>query len=193
MKPAHVALVIAYGPEARAFIYSGLAARLAEEYRVSIIARSPGTKAFDSFSSLAVIQMPANTERPVLGELRSLWLRSQVKRIQSEGFDLWSHYLAATQKQVQEARGHPHSALGDFTARGVAQLVRGVEVWWGARFGTSQDWSELLKRQGIDCVVTAGYAGPYNLPGLQTASNMNIRTIVTTNSWKDVYATPTLL
>jgi hypothetical protein len=55
--------------------------------------------------------------------------------------------------------------------------------------GTNPVWRQLFTEHRIDCLIASCFASTPALPGLQTAANLGLKTIVATNSWKDVYTT----
>ena len=65
-----------------------------------------------------------------------------------------------------------------------------IEKLLGKFLGTNLKWKELLESQGIDLIIASSYSSLKTLPALQTALNIGIKTIVITNSWKDVTVAP---
>jgi hypothetical protein len=184
----HIALLVAYGPEVKAFVHSGLAERLSKDYKVTIIARLPHSAVFAGLEYCDVVQMPAGEEARLLGKLRSWGLRTQVQWLQKRGRKHWVHYLP---KNGATPSGGAMSSLSSAIKgnRLVARSVSVIERSWGRAFGSHDAWRTFLLARNIDCLITSAFSGTYVLPALQTASNLGIQTVVATNSWKDVYTT----
>jgi hypothetical protein len=184
----HIALLVAYGPEGKAFVHSGLAERLSKEYKVTIVARLPQSAVFAGLTYCDVVQMPAGEETKMLGKLRSWGLRTQIQWLQSRGRKHWVHYLP---KSAENSSGRMLSGLSGAIkgSRLVARSMSVIERSWGRLFGTHDAWRRFFNSQKIDCLITSAFSGTHVLPALQTASNLGIHTVVTTNSWKDVYTT----
>jgi hypothetical protein len=85
------ALVIAYGPEARAFLHSGLIQRFVEAGMApSVFASQPSSEALRSLPSGTPRPFPAGAERSILQRLRGL-----SRRKQGRGAAGWAERLAA--------------------------------------------------------------------------------------------------
>jgi hypothetical protein len=190
MSRHHIAILLAFGPEVRAFVHSGLAKALARTHRVTLIAAHPGSRAFEPLDDLPVIGMPLSQESGLLQRVRywsevlhEEWLRSRQRQ-------RWRHYLAqtnsvppggATSRMLARAVGARHWVTG---------LAHGAERWCGTHWGTQPEWRGLYEAEGIDSVLTASYSSQRTLPALQTAANLGLKTVVVTNSWKAVYSKP---
>ena len=73
-----VALVIAYGPEARSFLQSGLAARLSHEHELVIVTANPKSRAFAGLSA-PVLPLPCESEPSAMLRVRA-WGRGVRRR-----------------------------------------------------------------------------------------------------------------
>jgi hypothetical protein len=185
----HIALLVAYGPEVRAYLHSGLAASLAAMYDVSLIARHPQSSAIGHVNGMRLEQMPAPLEGRVLSKLRSWSLRAQLRWLRAQGKNNWSHYLSGHSQGEREIPPR-NSLVGNLmTSVELAKAYGILERWWGRHFGTNRAWKKLYRGSNIDCLIASSYAGTYTLPALQAAANLGLSSVVTTNSWKDVYAT----
>ncbi len=73
-----IALVIAYGPEARAFLQSGLASRLSAQWDVMLVTAHPSSRAFEGCSE-PVLPLPCESESEQMLRLRA-WCRGARRR-----------------------------------------------------------------------------------------------------------------
>ena len=78
MAGGRLALVIAYGPEARAFLQSGLAALLSEDWEVVVLTPEPASAAFAGRRE-TVLPMPLAGESRKMGRIRG-WSRGVRRR-----------------------------------------------------------------------------------------------------------------
>jgi len=68
----------------------------------------------------------------------------------------------------------------------LATLERRLGVWQG----TNPTWKDLFLRLQTDCLISAGFSSAAAISAMQTASNIGVKTVVVTNSWKDIYVCP---
>lgn len=182
-----VAFLVAYGPEVRAFIHSGLINAVAKNHEVSIIARMRKPSVFSSLNGIPVIEMPAPTETHCLERLRNSARQSKICWLEGQGRTKWRHYLPSKPKQKSLASRLVGRAFG--TSRG-ARTVGALERFAGRYLGSCASWKECLENSRVDCLVTSGFSDAMIAPALQTAANLGIKTLILTNSWKDVYVSP---
>ena len=187
---SHVALILAFGPEVRAFLHSGFGQRLASHARVTVLTANPCSLAFAGMTNLDVVALPLSSEPGWLQRLRYWVDLLHEVRMRVHGRTKWLHYLpagvTASRRRRQGAR--VFNALGRLPW--VLEGSRQLERWLGRRFGTCGAWATLIGGLGIDCIVTDSYANARTLPALQTAANLGTRVVVVANSWKDVYSKP---
>lgn len=179
----HVAVVVAFGPEVRSLIFSGLVERLARRMRVTVLTPNPHSAAFRSLPpGVAVVALPTGAEPRALGRLRGRALGLQRAWQERRGMRKWSHYAAP---------GAPRSILGR-AGRRVAgswtvRLATALERTAGAWAGTDAAVAECFTALGIDALLASSYSTGRMIPLLQTAHNLGIATVIATNSWKDVH------
>jgi len=190
MSRRHVAFLIAFGPEVRAFLYSGLIPRVAAKHLVSVITAHPGSGAFLSLERIPLIVMPEGGEANMLQRVRYWSEVLHEEWLRSRGRQRWRHYLPPPGRAGGGAgRFRP---LARVLARipGVPRLAHWAENRYALGAGTHWEWKRLYQQGRIDCLVTSSYASARTLPAIQTAINLGVRTVILPNSWKDVYAKP---
>jgi len=182
-----IAFLVGYGPEVRAFIHSGLVEAVAKNHDVSIISRVKNPSAFGSLNSIPVVEMPQPRETDCVERLRNSARQSKIAWLEAQGRTRWRHYLPSrpTQKSL------PSRLVGKaFSTSCGAKTVSALERFAGRYLGACAGWKESLENPLVDCLVTSGFSDPIIAPALQTAANLGIKTLILTNSWKDVYVNP---
>jgi hypothetical protein len=183
----HIAFLIAYGPEVRAFLHSGLALSLADTFKVSVIARFPKSAAYHGLKNIAVLPMPEAKEGWVVRRSRAWAREAKAHLLESRGRKKWRHYLPP----AVAGRNPRCSGLKSlFASAGGTASLTAAERLCGRSLGGSRGADHLLKEAGIDCLVASGFSSPIVTPFLQSARNAGIKSVVLTNSWKDVYVSP---
>lgn len=188
-KTGPIALLVAYGPEVRAFVHSGFAEALARTHPVTVFTRITEARAYRAVRGLAIQPAPAAHEPRFLARMRSLANKTHQAHLASRGRRVWNHYLSgkpATPKR--KFFDHFGRWLG-CSAFGV-RLTSGVEGFAARCWGSDAAWAETFREQGIGALICSSHASPHTLPVLQTAMNLGLKTMVINNSWKDVYTTP---
>ncbi len=183
----HIGLLVLFGPEVRAFLYSGLAARLARHGRVSVITTNPASAAFSRLGDGAVQAAPREAPPHAVRRLRGWNRRLQDAWMNTQGESRWRNQpppgLTASgpvPRTVRPGTGCP------LWLRNAHQLERSLSFLSGG----GKDWKSLCQRLGLDCLVAADYASPAASMALAGAARNHVATVVLTNSWKDVYAHP---
>jgi hypothetical protein len=187
MRRKRIAFLVAYGPEVRAFIHSGFVKAVAENHDVSIIARVRKPSAFGSSNGIPVLEMPAPHETHCVARLRNSARQSKIAWLEAQGRSRWRHYLPGKPKEKSLVSRLVGKALG--TSCG-SRTVGALERLAGRYLGSSVGWKECFENPRVDCLVTSGFSAPMTTPALQTAANLGIKTLILTNSWKDVYVSP---
>ena len=182
-------VILAHGPEVRAFVHSGLLTRLQRSARVVLFCRVPDSPTVLSVRDLQVHAMPDCRERRLLGKLRSLALRAQQRALLNQGRAIWRHYLPPDRSVSSERQSRRSSPLRAILRRNLAYAIARLEFVAGRALGSVSDWKRLYRSSGVTHVMAASYASPAVLPALQTAANLGLMRLVITNSWKDVYTT----
>jgi len=182
-----VAFVLAYGPEVRAFIHSGLVANIASTNRVLLIC-GEDLKRVCSLPPNVTQQVVQGIPREgrVLGKLRSYALASQTRLLEENGRGRWAHYMAWSEKGRQRIE-HRNESLGFLKARLIHGIGVRAESYAGRILGTDSVVRRVFRDHGVRLVVMSSYFSPRTLPFLQVAHNTNRGIVVVTNSWKDVY------
>lgn len=178
----HVAVVVAFGPEVRSLIYSGLIARLAAEHEVTVLAANPASAAFDALPASVRVEPLPGPEAPALSPWRYRVLRLHQAWLERQGRGKWSH--AAPRRGAPRAKDR---LLGRIATPRAIRLAAFLERAGGRAFGTRPAVAERLRELGIDLVLACSYTSPRVLPLLQTADNLGIPAVIATNSWKDVF------
>ena len=184
----HIGLLILFGPEVRAFLYSGLAERLARHARVSVITTNPASATFSNLEEGEVQAAPREAPSQWFEKVRVWNRRLHDGWMQTQGQARWCNELTPSRlaegvpgrKTAESERNYPR------WLRTAYELERAL-----ARLsGGGQTWERLYERLGLNCVVAADYASPAAATALRAAARRDIPTVVLTNSWKDVYAHP---
>lgn len=192
----HVGLLILFGPETRAFLHSGLAARLAEQYRVSVITAHPGSVAFAQAGPWQVYQapdrMPSGAVQRLRGwnrRLHAAWMQGQHLEFGPEKHrnGTGTGGTRASRRVAVEGNGttHPRTVFPIWlrTAAFMERSLAGLT-------GNGKAWEHLYQRLGLDCLIAADHASPAAAEALSVAVRGNLAAVVLTNSWKDVYVHP---
>lgn len=182
-----IAILFGYGPEVRAFLYSGLIDKLLEHWNVLVVASQPGSQAFTNLEDISVVPMPLTREPIVLRYLRVSSRRAHAVWLSLQGKRQWRHYLSSSRK-----RSGLEGAIAKrvFKSKRSFELFLSIERAVGRIYGTNRAWQKLFKDNDVVCLLAASHASPRTLPALQTAANLGIKSIVVLNSWKDVYTEP---
>lgn len=181
----HIALLIVFGPEVRAFLHSGFASALARRHRVTIVTRRPASAAFRDYPEFALRSMPPVSEPRGMLRLR-YWSRTVHEEwLRAQGRARWRHWLRSSPDGKFRAVAR-HLAVFPGAAERLARLERSVAARWGGH----RAWGALFAESKVDCIIASSYASELTLPALQTARNAGLRLAIIANSWKDVYANP---
>lgn len=178
-----IAIVIAHGPEVRGLIHSGLLARLAATNDVTILTSNPESIAFRQVPPEVTVQAIPGRESAGNGRWRNRVLRLNRSWLEAQGRQKWSHRPSP----AQPSRGLARWLVRRLATDRVLSVVVALEQMAGSAFGTDRDVASCLEALGIDLLLTCTYNSTRVRPLLQTARNLGISTIVTVNSWKDVY------
>lgn len=185
----HLGIIIAFGPEVRGFVHSGLISNIAQKYRITIITAKPESASLYGINgSVDIIQLPENQEHSLLRKWRQRAALVHTLWLEKLGFEKWHHYLNDRK---------PHKSLKQFilfsiSQRWTAHFLGRFEAKLAKIIGNNRSWSKLYHDLGIDAVLTSSYASERTLPALATAVNMGLKTFVVTNSWKDIHVKPHL-
>jgi hypothetical protein len=184
----HIGLLILFGPEVRAFLYSGLAERLARHGRVSVITTNLASEAFSRLrqgdthpAPREALSRPLERFRGWNRHLHDTWLRTQGQtrwRQESRPPGPAERIPAASAAQTQK-NGPRWLQTAHLMERSLARLT-----------GDGKSWGRLFGRLGLDCLIAADYASPAAAMALLAAARRNVATVVLANSTKDVYAHP---
>jgi hypothetical protein len=184
----HIGLLILFGPEVRAFLYSGLADRLARHCRISVITTNPASAAFSTLGEGEVHAVPLETPSHRLERFRGWNRRLHDAWMTTQGQARWRH------------EPQPTGQAGGMPGTGAAQSPRDCPRWLRtahlmeqslARIsGNGKTWERLYQQLGLDCLIAADYASPAAVMASLAAARKNVATVVLTNSWKDVFAHP---
>lgn len=184
----HITLLIAFGPEVRAFLHSGLATHLAQHYDVSLITANPDSAVFTDGPTLPTQPLPAAQEPPLLRRWRGWARAARIGWLRAQGRQRWRHYLA-NMPQHQAQASNP--LLTWLAGQGwFANGIGAAERQLARQTGTHPAWADLYHALGTDCLILASHNNPRTLPALQTARNLGLKTLIITNSWKDIYTSP---
>lgn len=186
MSRKRLAFVIAFGPEVRAFVHSGLLASARQHYDVVIVTSQPQSRAFEGLD-VPVVPMPQAVEPPFLAMMRQRSRRARIMWLENIG-------RAGVVPQRLASPNGTKARLKRFFLkhRALPDAVRAVEKVSGRLMGTHADWAALYRQHAIDGVVLATYSAARVIPALQTAHNLGLKTFIVLNSWKDVFVNPTL-
>lgn len=184
----HIGILVAYGPEVRLFLHSGLLRKLAEKYKVSIITPYPLSKAFTVLQErddIQIIRMPLQQESALLRRLRRQVAKLHNGWLESLGRKKWQHALPSSpsisSKDVR--RFLPESTVMKILVKYASATERLV----ARGIGTDQNWHLLLKKLQISGLIAASHTGSKVIPALQTAYNIKVKTVIIHNSWKDTF------
>lgn len=180
-----IALFISYGPESRAFLYSGFSEKLADKgYKLFVFTPYPNSRVFDRLQFNII---SSNESFQYSSALK--WFQSQVDQVHllwmyRQGRKKWRHTLAEPIKRKY---------FGDlirsiFASQTGINFLRKFENVLVYLVGTSNYWKQKFQTNYIDVIIVSSIAGMKVLPALYAAKNLGIKIIVITNSWKDVYS-----
>lgn len=185
----HVAVYIAFGPEVRAFLHSGLIEELGQKCHVSVITERPDARAFRGIGA-NLIEAPAANEPRQLRRIRNLGAAVREAYLRRNGGSRWRHYLS---DGTSSRRGAGASLAHWFgrTRRGLLAVAH-VEGLAGGLWGTNPRWAELFRTHEVDAFLMSAYSHERVDAASQTARNLGIRYLVAPNSFKDVFVKPGL-
>lgn len=183
-----VAFLVSSGPEARAFIYSGLIEAVAQRHNVKVFTPRISSQAFKSLENITVIEVPHVPEHALLVKLRYYTRRAIERRL---GYDRnwrpWRHKYRLGSPEIGD-----RSRLAGRVWKPISSLLVTMETLTGRQFGTQPVWQHAFESNEIDLFVTATYSSLRVIPALQTARNLGVKLLIVPNSWKDVYVNPHL-
>ena len=183
-----VAFLIVYGPEVRAFIHSGLLDQVSQKYGVAIVTANPESAAFAQLDNVSIIPMPATSANAQLAMLRHYARVAQERwLLYKSGRKRWRHAIGRELPNNSKT-----NVLKQLLWFFLSWVLRKAELVAGKLWGSEPSWKRLLVQNSIDVLVCASYSAPRVLPALQTASNLNLKTVVALNSWKDTFVNPHL-
>lgn len=184
----HIGLLILFGPEVRAFLYSGLAERLARHGRVSVITTHLVSEAFSTLRQGDMHAAPREALSRPLERFRGWNRRLHDNWLATQGQARW--------RQESRPRGPagriPAALAGPTQKNGPRwlQTAHLMERSLARLSGDGRSWERLYERLGLDCLIAADYASPAAAMALLAAARRNVATVVLANSRKDVYAHP---
>jgi len=188
LRRKHIAILITFGPEVRAFIHSGLARKLAQRWEVTIFAIAPDSKALETVEDINIFPLPNAKERGSLRRFRYWATQVHQEWLGAQGRQRWRHYIV---HNVPQKRGTiKQLALSRMRSRTLSALFLQFERTFARAFGTHPEWKSVFETNEIDCILTSSFGSARILPALQTASNLGITSVILINSWKDVYTHP---
>ena len=158
-------------------LYSGLADRLAEMARISILTTQPSSAAFASLGDIPVHAVPACHELKVSRRIQA-WNR----KLHEDWID--DHGPGVNDGSI--ARGC------DGGQPRWLRTLSSVEATLARASSAVKSWQQFYEDLGLDCIIAMDFASPRVVTALQAARLSGVTTIVLTNSWKDVYAHPYL-
>lgn len=185
MARKHVAFLIVYGPEVRAFLYSGLAQKLSEKYDVTIITTHPNSQVYENVNYASIVEMPNTSENRWLARLRNYSRQSHKAWLRKKDLSTWRHFLVPENNRKSPLRKRLWRALIDNAAWfHVWPIFEKLAV---QSVGEQEVWRDLFRRLDLNCLIVSSLKGETILPALQTAQNMKIKLVGIVHSWKDIY------
>ena len=189
----HVGLLVLFGPEVRAFLYSGLAERLARHCRVSVITTHPDSAAFAALGREEVHAAPREAPSYPLERFRGWNRRLHSAWMETQGQARWRNQRQPA--RAAEDISRPEAARSKQTPSrkncpGWLRTAQLVERSLAHLSGDGKSWQRLYEQLRLDCLIAADYASPAAVMALLAAARQDVATVVFTNSWKDVYAHP---
>jgi hypothetical protein len=182
----HIGIIIYSGPEVKAFLYSGLTEKLVVKNKISIITKSPESKSFAGIDPrIQILRAPENYRSDYLKTFQYRVSKFHSLMLQKKGFDKWRHYIS-------KAVNNRETSLKLFFQKIISiplivYFMSFIAIWVARIIGTNSEWKQIYQKNTITDILASTYSNPEILTALQTASNLNIRTHVATNSWKDIY------
>jgi hypothetical protein len=185
-----IAFLIAFGPEVRTFVHSGLISSLLQRYNVIIFSLLTDSQAFTDLSKeVKIIQLLLVNELPLLLSLRNLLRFMHGLWLPKLGGQKWNHYLG--KQKVHNVKRLLMQSQFLMVNKSSIYLFFVIENILGKVIGTDEIWQRLYVENKVDLVISAGYSYRI-LPSLQTAKNMGLKTAIIPNSWKEIYTHPHL-
>lgn len=190
MKRKALCFLVAFGPEVRAFLYSGLLTALQEYYDISIVTVCPESAAFAGFDDIPRAKMPEARLPFILAHLHGLANQKHRLKLTKQGKQVWQHYLPAPNvKNSVNWRQKLRKFM--FNNRFLLSIPFEYAIGPAIRAcGTNPSWQRLFAQLQPSCLILSPYSHPRVLPAIHTAHNMGIKRIHINNSWKDVYTNP---
>jgi hypothetical protein len=183
-----VGLLILFGPEVRAFLHSGLAARLASRARVSVITTHPNSQAFLALERGAVFAAPREMPAHSLTRFRGWNRRLHDAWMKAQGQERWRQQSQGPRRNETSLRSESSAAHKRLPSW--LRAAHRLEATLARLSFDGKGWERLLEQLGLDCLVAADYASPGAATALLAAARKSVATVVLTNSWKDVYSHP---
>lgn len=180
-------LVVAYGPELRAFVYSGLLdALIVAGIHPTLYVPERVDLSNTGLPSAEVFRYPLSGQPCLLRKVRG-WATSAARRLAlSRGQPGWQH-AASPNRPPYQGTGPGTGRASTALWRTVSSCLANLERLMARILGPHPHWKAIFLQQRIRAVVAASFDSPRLLPVLQSASLLGLKTIVLCNSWKDVY------
>jgi hypothetical protein len=184
-----IAFIIAFGPEARLFLHSGLSEAVNRSLSTIIFSFNTQSKIFsDPRNYEKTLQMPFVEEKPILQRMRWYANQSAIHYwSRRDGFQKWKQHIPASGLIADKNRGRLKGLL--FSANPIQYLLNGAEKYFGRIYGTAQECRIQLEQIDPSLLIVSSYSAR-TLSAIQTACNMGIKTCLLFNSWKDLYTRP---
>ncbi len=184
----HALFIIAFGPEVRTFIHSGLIAAMQGDFRTTLFTSNPSSIVFRTLGEKTEVHpFPDETEHPFLRRLR--WHANQAElltNLNRTGIKKWQQHISPVGPWPPSDRTSQWSMIHNRFTRGIFSIS---EKYSGRFLGTAKSWKKHFSELDPSHIIASSYSDR-TLPALQTARNLGIKTTLIFNSWKDLYTRP---
>lgn len=178
-----IAFLLSYGPEVRAFYYSGLAATVERlgHHTVALL--------------LAPVEMPINSVAPLVRVAPEPLPRvvKRLSRVCDGSHEAWLERRSGSSRWRLIPPANARRSAWRRAARAVTgmsalrmMLCRAEKLAMN-RAGSRGLVARSLSALNVDAVVASSYSSERALPLLNAAGSMGIASISLTNSWKDIH------
>jgi hypothetical protein len=182
-----IAFLIAFGPEVRAFLHSGLAEQLVSMgSSVVVFTTRPESLVFKPYGNLIkILPLPIRPRNKFLYYLSYQTDKVTETWIAKKGYRRWRHYLPQTSVRPGKFQTFFREIFANRAGLFVLSIFETLII---KLYGTDFVWKKLLLENNIKTIVVSSYSSPRILPAIQTAYNLSLRLCYVANSWKDIYA-----
>lgn len=193
MKKSVLSVIIAYGPDLRTLVYSGILEELAKKYHIVVWIRYPESEVTEKLAYVAEIHSFPNEGRKskLLNFVQHRFYSIYLRWLRQNGQEKWSYSLPASLTNDGVINGLREKFLSLVSNKYTIFLLAKLEDLLIKNLA-SPGWAKAFRETETDTLLVSNYFGDFIEPAITGAIREKLKVFVALHSWKDGFVHPRL-